>query len=194
MRCLHGPENQEAGSFSSYSMTKPGRERGRKRQRNAFGGKQGFQRKKGMLAEVSGMPAPESRAPASQGRVPATNCRRLRAGRCDRVYVPTNASRDPQLGHGGVRVPSRTEASVSPGSGAAQAISVDLRAGSIQGPGQATAHAQEARRLYYPGSWSPGCSRPVFSRRPCRGRMCFSRRCFSRTGQKGKSHLLPIPH
>ena len=96
MRCLHGPENQEAGSFSSYSMTKPGRERGRKRQRNAFGGKQGFQRKKGMLAEVSGMRAPESRAPASQGRVPATNCRRLRAGRCDRVYVPTNASRDPQ--------------------------------------------------------------------------------------------------
>lgn len=55
MRCLHGPENQEAGSFSSYSMTKPGRERGRKRQRNAFGGKQGFQRKKGMSAEVSGM-------------------------------------------------------------------------------------------------------------------------------------------
>ena len=71
---------------------------------------------------------------------------------------------------------------------------MDPIACSIQGSGQAAAHSQEARWLYYPGSRRPSCSQPVFTRRPCRGRMCFSRRCFRRTGQRGKSHLLPIPH
>ena len=146
MHCLHSPENQEARGFSSHLMTKPGRERGGKWQRNIFGGKQGFQRKKGTLAEASGMPShPRAGLRPHRGEFPQQTAEGRVQADVTGSMLSTNASRDPQLGHGRVRVPSQTEASTSPGFWCFWG-----RSGHLGGPDS----------LLYSGVWSSRCSLP----------------------------------
>ena len=146
MHCLHGPENQEARGFSSHLMTKPGRERGGIWQRNIFGGKQGFQRKKGTLAEASGMPShPRAGLRSHRGEFPQQTAEGRVQADVTGSMLSTNASRDPQLGHGRVRVPSQTEARASPGFWCFWG-----RSGHLNGPDS----------LLYSGVWSSRCSLP----------------------------------